>query len=411
MRPFITATAFLYLLAPAPVAAQSEMIETCLYEEDEWTAALAACDAAIASTDDPVEQGRFYLHRGLAHWELDDQDAAIADQVQVSTLRPEWFRAFANVASMEFNRGNIEEALEWAQAAIDAEPTNPRAYTEMLYIQTVGEDPESCAPVGDAAMAQMGNPYDWAFDPRIDGDLLINLADCLYWQSRTDEAMAAFQAADYLDEVDSRWLFSSMAYLSLYAFRDYQDAARYASQALNEGDPHITDVHLLITAQGALGQFEDALAAEQLYGAVLDMEDDIEAARNDLAWWLYLNADYERASGVIERWVAAHGTSELRHERIGGTWDTVAHIRAAQGDATGAVEAFEFALARDTDELAAERRDVYRSGLEDLGIAVGDGDEGLVIALSECAALGAACQLFYDDDPAVQAAQGDADTE
>ncbi|WP_224813829.1 lipopolysaccharide assembly protein LapB [Hasllibacter sp. MH4015] len=381
--------------------AAADPVETCLYGEGDWAATLSACNTALAATDDPVEQGRFILHRGIAHEFLGDMDAAFLDQILVGEYRPDWFRGYANASSLAAEMGDAEGQMRWAQAAIDAEPDNPRAYLELLIARTDGDDPESCGAVADQIIDRLGPSVDWAFDPSADPYLLGNLGYCLHWAERHEEAMQAYNAADYVG-LSEEWFYSDVARLAFYSLEQDDRAVEAATQALAFDDPHIDDVYVLVQANIYLEQFDAARAAEQEYSAVIDQWDHLYNIRNDLAWHLYLRGELEAASDIIDRWYAMFDPQDTSpNDNVAGSLDTLAHIRAAAGDAEGALEAFAGALARDTEEYAQLRRDTYRREMEALGLTVPEGEDGLMAGLAECVAMGAACRLLFDDDSAV----------
>ncbi|MEX3016522.1 hypothetical protein [Gymnodinialimonas hymeniacidonis] len=410
MRPLLFSASVL-LLTTSLTFAQTDPAEICLFEEDDWAATLAACNEALAASDDPVEQGRFVLHRGLAHEGLGDMQAALLDQILVGEYRPDWFRGYANASSLAFELGDHEAEARWAQAAVDAEPDNPRAYHSNLLLAVYSDEPTSCEPVADQIISLLRHPIDWAFDVSADASLMGDLGYCLHYLERHEEAMTAYLAAEYLG-LEAQWFFSDMARIAFYSLEQDHRAIAAATRALSMGETNIDDVAVLVGANRYLGQWDAAIAVELDYADFLNAEDQDFGVRNNLAWALYLDGNIEAASGVAERWHASLDPSDTSPvSDVADTFDTLAHIRAARGEPEGALEAFEQALAREADEYTDLRRDTYRSGMEALGIEVADGEAGLLAGLAECVAMGAECRLFFEGDEAAQEALAAEQTE
>ncbi len=403
MRPLIL-SASAFLLFTGLANAQPDSAEICLFEEEDWAAVLSACTDAIAASESPVERGRFILHRGLAQEQLGDLEAALLDQLLAAEYRPDWFAGYSNAASLAFDMGDLEGEARWAQAAIDAEPENARAYQDMLVVTNNSGDPASCEPYADRVISLLRDPIDWAFDVSGSPYLMGNLGYCLHWVGRHDEALQAYLAAEYLG-LDEKWLFSNLGRLSYYDLEEDWRAIAAATRALTYEDPNPSDVYVLVAANLYLDEIEAARDAEALYSDLLDTTDGTEGARNFLGWRLFLEGEIETAGDVMARWEATLNADDpTPNGEIASAWDTVAHIRAALGDADGAVSAFEASLAREPEDTIAERHETYRTEMEALGIDVAEGEEGLMAGLTTCAAMGAACRLFFDDDDVAQEA-------
>lgn len=406
MRSILTFACAVFLTTGF-ASAQATSVEICLFEEEDWAANLAACNEALANSDDPVEQGRFILHRGIAHENLGDLDAALLDQILVGEYRPDWHVGYSNAAYLSSEMGNAEAEFRWAQAAIDAEPDNPRAYASMLTAHNNSDTPENCAPYADLIIERLHDPIDWPFDVADHEYLMGNLGFCLYTLERHDEALQALQAADYMG-LEEGWFYEDLASLAYYALERDEIALDAATRALATGAPEIESVHILIRSSLYLGRYEAALAAEQTYSDLLDAEDLDYSVRNNIAWTLFIEGDLETAGAVIDRWHATYDASDTTpNEAIANTLDTLAHINAARGDAEGAMAAFTAAVARESEQFDDLRRETYRNGMEALGITVGEGEAGLFAGLAECVAMGAECRLIFEDDETAQAAEAE----
>lgn len=193
MRRFLTTIAI--SLTTTSFAA-ADIVETCLFEQEDWSTTLAACTDALAASDDPVEQGRFILHRGLAHSELGDQEAARLDNLLAAAYRPNWARPYLNASAVSERLEDPISQLRWALAAIAAEPENANAYFGLLNIRNNSDDPTSCAPVAEQIMENLSAPIDWPFSGLQQPYLLGNLGVCLHWLERYEEALQAYLAAE-----------------------------------------------------------------------------------------------------------------------------------------------------------------------------------------------------------------------
>lgn len=378
--------------------AAADAVETCLFEEEDWAATLVACNEALAASDDPVEQGRFILHRGLAHEFLGDLEAARLDQALVGEYRPDWFRGYSNAANLNEQLGDEEGHFRMAEAAIAATPDNPRAYLELLYLQAnSGEDP-LCLEVADQVISLLPHPIDWPFERARNSYLMGNLGYCLHINERYDEALRAYQSAEYMG-LNEQWLFHQLANLSYYDLGEGHDerAIEAGMRALSFDDPSYLDVHTVVNANLYLDRLDEAIVIVNQYSDVLDAADAALTTRNSLGWRLFLDDRAADASAIMETWVAwAMPRIEAGEPTLGYIWDTVAHIRAAVGDTEGAAKAFGLAVEFDDDQVGV--REFYRSELTGLGFDVAGGDAGLMAALNACAAAGPVCRMIADDE-------------
>lgn len=397
MRPLILPA--LALLSSTTFAlADTNAVDVCLFEETDWAATLAACNEALAASDDPVEQGRFILHRSIAHEELGDLEAARLDNILASEYRPDWFRGYANAAGVSDVLGDAEGRMRWAQAAIDTEPNNPRAYLEMLAILNNDGDRPSCLPVAEQVMDLLPHPIDWPFMAASSPYLLGNIGYCLSRNDQAELAMRALLAADNMGLVES-WAYTEISYIAYAQLEQYERAIDYATLAIETGGRNLYDADTIIFSHVYLGDVDAALAAAIEYADLLDTQDVDWGTRNIVGWTLFLDDRFEEASSVMEAW-AIWAEAEIAEGRAteGYIWDTVAHIRAALNDTEGAREAFLQAFA-DADYVEAER-DLYAYELTQAGFDIGEGNAGLVAALEACAATGPACRLIPDEDEA-----------
>lgn len=395
MRPFLV-SAFALLASANFATADVPPADTCLFEEEDWSATFAACNEALAASDDPIERGRFILHRGIAHEFLGDLEAARLDQILVGEYRPDWFRGYANAAGLSQELDDSEGQARWAQAAIDAEPDNPRAYLEMLSILTTGDDVTTCVPIAERVMDLLGHPIDWAFTATPDAYLMGNLGYCLSRTGRPELAMQALLAADYM-ELEEAWIYSEIAYVAYIHLDQFERAMTYANRSLEAGERNIYDADTIIYSSVNLGDVDTALAAAIEYADLLDVQEEEWGTRNVVGWALFLDDRLEEASTVMEAW-ALWAEAEIAEGRSteGYIWDTVAHIRAGLGNTDGARDAFLRAISNPA--YLEQERDLYVYELTQAGFDVGDDDAGLVAALEACAATGPACRLIPDED-------------
>lgn len=172
-------------------------------------------------------------------------------------------------------------------------------------------------------------------------------------------------------ELDAQWLFDSIAQVSFYALEKNERAIAAATRALTYGPPDNLNIEILVLAYANLGQFDDAIAVTETYTAFLNAEDQSYGTRNELAWGLFQEGNLEPAQALMAQWIAAGGPNTGEPDAvIAHSWDTIGHIRAARGDAEGALTAFVTSLEYDTEDTAEWRRETYRGAMEYLSIAV-----------------------------------------
>lgn len=398
MRPLLT-SAVLFLMTST--LASANPVEICLFEEEDWSATFAACNEALAASTDPFEQGRFVLHRGIAHDYLGDLEAARLDYILASNYRPDWFRGYANAASISEELGDTEAQLRWAQAAIDAEPDDPRAYLEMLGVLINDGVDESCLPLSEQIITLLQPPVDWAFAAEPDPYLMGNLGYCLSRNDQPELAMQALLAADYM-EMEEAWLFGEISYVAYAFLEQYERAIEYSLLAMAADEPTMYDVDTVINSHIYLDDVDAALAAATQYSDLLDAQVEDWGTRNIVGWRLFLADRLDEASTVMEAWVVWAKTEMAEGRPTEGyIWDTVGHIRAGLGDTVGARAAF--MLAYDNQPDMDWAREFYATELTQAGFDIGEGDAGIIAALEACAAAGPACRLIPDDeDPALQ---------
>ncbi len=402
MRPLLMSAATL-LFTTGLASAQTNAVETCLFEEEDWAATLEACSIALAGSDHPVEQGRYILHRGIARESLGDMEGARLDYILSGDYRPDWFRGYANAAIVSDLLDEPEAQLRWAQAAIDAEPDNPRAYIQMLVIATNGDDTAACDPVVEAVVAALPDPVDWPFQAAPDEYLMGTLALCLADLERNDEALQAFQSADFMG-LDDHWFLTNYSYYAQYVFDRPDIGAEHAIRALETGERNLYDADTLIYALVDLNDIDGALEIATEFADLLDEQEEEWGTRNIVGWELFLDGRLDEAATVMEAWVGwAEGELAAGRPVEGYVWDTVAHIRAALGDTEGATEAFRLAFEHYGDAEAAH--ELYSYELTELGFDIGEGDAGLLAALDACAATGPSCRLIPDEEEAAAAAE------
>ncbi|MBF9043301.1 hypothetical protein HKCCE4037_08185 [Rhodobacterales bacterium HKCCE4037] len=395
MRPFI-ASAAAVLFSTGIAQAQATPDEICLFQEENWTEVIEACTDAIAAIDDPVEQGRYVLHRAIAHEAQGDLDAAIEDQVRVGDYRPDWFRGYSNAASLAFTLGDTEAHLQWAQAAIDAEPENPRAYGEMLFALVDGDDPALCEDLAGQVMDLLPHPVDWPFMAARDEHLMGNLGYCMQTLGRDSLALQAYRAAE-AQGLDTAWLYSNMSYLAYFRLERADLGAEYATRAVELGGRSLYDADTLVYSLVDLGDLDGALEVVRSYADLLDEQEEEWGTRNVVGWALFLDGRLEEASEVMEAW-AVWAENEIAEGRVtqGHIWDTVAHIRAGLNDTEGASAAFRRVI--EEYEESERAYEFYGSQLTAMGFDIGEGEAGLLEALDACAATGPACR-FEEENP------------
>lgn len=378
--------------------ASADAVETCLFETEDWAATLAACTEAFAASDDPVEQGRFILNRGIAHENLGDIEAARSDQMLVGQYRPDWFLGYANAATMSELLGDEEGHLRMAEAAIAADPDNPRAYLELLYLQVNDGAGYDCLDIADRVISLLPHPIDWPFARNASPHLMGNLGYCLQVNERYDEALRAYQSAEHMG-LDEQWLFHYIADISYFDLGVGHEERAIAAgmRALSFDDPDYRDIHVVVGANADLGHLDEAFAVATQYSDVLDASIEELGTRNILGWGLFLAGRHAEASQIMEVWVDwATPRAEAGQPTYGFMWDTVAHVRAAVGDTEGAAKAFRLAVLFDDDQDYVQG--FYRDELTALGYAVAEGRQGVLLALDACAATGPACRLIADGD-------------
>ena len=138
--------------------------------------------------------------------------------------------------------------MRWAQAAIDAEPDNPRAYLELVFVQSNADDPESCEPTADRIIELLPEPIDWPFLAARDEFLMANLGYCLQQLGRNELALRAYQAADY-QGMDEGWLHSNLSYVAQFRLDRPDLAAVHAARAIELEGRSLYDADTLTDRQ------------------------------------------------------------------------------------------------------------------------------------------------------------------
>lgn len=295
---------------------------------------MAACNEALAATDDPVEQGRFMLHRGSAHESLGDLESERLDQMLVGKYRPSWFVGYANAASLSELLGDGEGHYRLAETAIAAAPDNPSAYLELLFIQVNNDETSAYVEAADQVISLLSHPLDWPFEDQRTSYLMGILWYCLHINERHEEALRAYQSAEYMG-LDESWFFHHLADLSYYHLGEnhLERALATGMRPLSYDTQYEQDLHVVVSSSVLLERFDEAIAVATQYADVLDAAQVDLGTRNFLGWNLFLNDRSAQASAIMGVWAAwATAKAEAREPQVGYIWDTVAHVRAAVGD-------------------------------------------------------------------------------
>ena len=82
-----------------------------------------------------IQMNLVYFHRGVAHYNLKDYDAALADMEQTLELEPEHAEAAAILAEIYKTEGDFEKAIEYYSRSLYYEPNNRRLrFNRLVYL-------------------------------------------------------------------------------------------------------------------------------------------------------------------------------------------------------------------------------------------------------------------------------------
>lgn len=353
-------------------AAVADAASDCRSTTLEPAALLTACDAAIASATDPVEEGDLLAERAGAHRQLGNVDAAREDIEKAIHLAPGDADPWIEQGYLLRDEGDAAGAAEALEQAVSIDPDYPRAVLVAMDLSADAGEFERCLELATRAVEiAPERAHTWAFRGRCESEL-----------GRDEEAVADYEKAAEIG-LEEAFLYDNLsrAYLRLGRAAEAEAAAGQAVSL----DPANFNANLsLIEALMGQGKVEEALAAYHVGEAALPPE-EIDLA-NDMTWMLYLAGEYDRALSIIEPWIEAHP-----HLTSDYVWevDTYAHVLAAMGQVEKAVATFLLAA-----ELGGpEKRAAYETNLRSLGFDPGQEDASFEAALRTCAEAGASCQL------------------
>lgn len=340
----------------------------------DWSMREALCDADLMFRPDPAIRPDLLAMRGYLRAMQYDYGGAEEDARMALGLRPDVALAHSTLAWIALQRGDVAEGQRLAQTAYAYDPA-ALGVTEVLAWSLWHEGLyDECLRRADEAMG---------LDPGKPGPHQVRAA-CLSDLGRHEEAIASLDAAQAAGG-DAAWI-ASLRSWALFSLGRHDEAEAFAREALDATPGDVAALRTLVRAVVETSGAAAALAEwEARGGAVSTADADAFGIRNNLAWTLYLAGDLEAAGAMIDAWAADHPVLAAADPNV---VDTLAHVRAARGDAEGAARAF-----AEVARLGGEEwRQLYRDRLSALGIEVGEG--GLKAALAACAALGPDCRLY-----------------
>lgn len=88
-----------------------------------------------------IEMNLVYFNRGIAHYNLKDYNAALADMEQTIELEPEHAEAAAIIAEIYKIKGDFEKALEFYSRSLYYEPNNRKLrFSRLIYLINLKEE-------------------------------------------------------------------------------------------------------------------------------------------------------------------------------------------------------------------------------------------------------------------------------
>jgi arylsulfatase A-like enzyme/tetratricopeptide (TPR) repeat protein len=281
---------------------------TTLEVDDETRAQLHALGYAIA--EEPVEQtgidpkdGRKYLpmlHRAIGAYEAGEIELAEKLFVEVAKRLPGSGRSHSRLASIYYQDGRHERALNHIELAISFDPRQALNYAVRAEILlAMGKRDEAAAAYEHAIAVDPEAP--WSRVGRM-------------WQALEagDREAAARHAADAMaDEVGNTGVFLRIAAL-WSEYGEYERAGRVLEDAL-DANPASRFAHMRLAIEYArLGRSEDALAQRELAGRYATNGKLGTALGRAFA----AAGDFERAAWQLEAVLAEHPKSRLARESL-----------------------------------------------------------------------------------------------
>lgn len=334
---------------------------------------LTACDRAIYSVSGR-DLADAYLQRADIYFSIGRFENAEADLDSAALIDPGWAEPLRQQSFLAEAQGDNARAFELAQKAVSADPEDPYAH-ERLMDSGYFQDPEvDCVPVAREieTLIPPGGGYLWSA-----------VGFCYHYKQLWADAELAYAAALEIDPTDD-WTQVNLAKVRLNSseFAGVEAAARAAFEANPNNLEALSIWMTSLTQQGrpvdeVLPLYEDNLA-------------DIRAAQNDYqipnaaAWPLYVAGRHDEALEILLRWQE----DQPRPPYLAtDSFDTLGHVHAALGNAQDATAAFVAAL----EAGGPLQEALYRQGLSDLGIEIGD--DGIEAALLTCAQRGPDCTM------------------
>ena len=258
---------------------------------------LAACDKALDIDPDHVEALGL---RALSRFNLNDLDAAIADETEVIRLAPNNAEAWCNRADFRERKGDLDGAIADASKAIELGLDHVKRRASAIRGQAKEEKGDHAGAIDDYGRAIALGLHDaetWtyrAIAERHQGDLAGALRDC-------DEAIRVKPG------FAEAWLTRGMARVD-----DPDGALEDVSMAISLAPRNATAWNhrgLLKERKrdhrGAIEDFEKAIEIDPSYGVVWlnrgvarEANGDLEGARGDLEQFLKLNPHDPQGAAV-----------------------------------------------------------------------------------------------------------------
>lgn len=369
----IAATAATPLVAQGSDDAADSNLASCRDLGAPPASRLNACDRAIYSVTGR-DLADAYMQRADIYFSIGRFDSAAEDLAAAALIAPDWSEPLRQHSFLAEARGDNARAYELAEKAVAADPEDAYA-RERLMDSGYWQDPEvDCVPVAREIepLIPPGGGYLWSA-----------VGFCYHYKQLWTDAELAYSAALEIDDTDD-WTLVNLAKVRLNS-QDFAGVEQAASAAFAANPDNLEALGIWMTSLTQQGRPVDEVLP--LYQANLD---SIRAARNDFqipnaaAWPLYVAGRYDEALEILTRWQADQPQPPYPAT---DSFDTLGHVQAALGNTDEAVTAFLAAL----DAGGPLQEALYRQGLADLGIEIGDA--GIEGALRTCAERGPDCTM------------------
>ena len=239
------------------------------FEQKKYPQARACFEQAVKSN--PRFEAAFF-NLGMTHKIMNANDAALTAFSRAATLKPDYVRAWTEIARMQDKKRNYAEAITNYQKALALEPSNTSALKEMAQVYAKQRDSKQAERYFKEAIA-LGDT---------DPVTYYNLASVQLEFGKAGEALQNAQKALAANDKDARFLYTYGLALEknnrLHEAEDYYTRAVAADGAyskprinlgrlqLEAGHLDVAEQHLLAAYRAESSNFEVNMNLGKLYG-------------------------------------------------------------------------------------------------------------------------------------------------